>query len=132
MKLKRFFHILFPIVLMLVTGPILCGCALLLIGGGAAGGYAVSKDQIEGAVDARYDKVYSSALESARSKGIVKLEDQSRGYIETMVDSNTVKIHVTRITDKAVKLKVEARNKFKMPKIEIAQDIYTDIMRKAG
>ena len=132
MKSKYSFRFLMPVILLLVFSPALNGCVLLLLGGGAAGGYAVSKDGIEGAVDAKYNKVYRSALESAQSKGIVRLQDEQKGYIETMVDSDTVKIHVTRITDKAVKLKVEARNKFKMPKVTVAQDVYTDILRKVG
>lgn len=132
MKTKFSFRILFPMMLVLAFSPVFNGCALLLVGGGAAGGYAASKDEIEGAVDASYSKVYKSAVAAAKSKGIIRLEDQSRGYIETMVESTTVKIHVTRITDKAIKLKVEARNKMKMPKIEIAQEVYTDIMKRVG
>lgn len=132
MKAKYSFRILFPVVLMLVFSPVFNGCALLLVGGGAAGGYAASKDEIEGAVDASYNKVYKSAVQAAQSKGIIKLQDEQRGYIETMVDTNTVKIHINQLTSKTVKLKVEARNKYKMPKIAIAQDIYTEIMKKVG
>lgn len=132
MRAKVSFRVLLPMMLVLAFSPVFNGCALLLVGGGAAGGYAASKDEIEGAVDSSYSRVYKSAVQAAQSKGIIKLQDEQRGYIETMVDANTVKIHISQITNKTVKLRVEARNKYKMPKIAIAQDIYTEIMKKVG
>ena len=49
-----------------------------------------------------------------------------------MVEEVTVKIHVDKISERSVKLRVEARNKYKMPKIKIAQDIYTDVLKRVA
>ncbi len=132
MNQKKSLHFILPLFMLFIFSPALSGCALLLIGGGAAGGYAISKDEVVGAVDARQDKVYRAALDVAKTKGLIKMQNESQGKIEAEVNEATVKIYVTKITEKAVQLKVEARNKFKMPKIEIAQDVYTSILKKVS
>ena len=132
MKNKNSYHFILPLMMIFAFSPVLSGCALLLIGGGAAGGYAISKDEVVGAVDAKEDKVYRAAIDVAKDKGIIKMEDETHKKIEAEVNGATVKIYVTRITEKAVQLKVEARNKYKMPKIEIAQDVYTSILKRVA
>lgn len=132
MKSRHSMHLVLSAVFVLLLAPMLNGCVLLLLGGGAAGGYAVSKDEVVGAVDVKKDKVFRVAKEVAMTKGIIKLQDPTRGYIETSVDDVTVKIHIDQITEKSVQLKVEARNKYKMPKVAVAQDVYTEILKKVG
>jgi len=132
MKYNRSFCYLLSILLLLIMAPVFNGCAVLLLGGGAAGGYAVSKDEVVGAVDAKKAKVYRAALETAKNKGIIKIQDESHGRIDVSVNDINVKIHVDQITEKSTQLKVEARNKYKMPKIQVAQDVYTDILKKVA
>lgn len=130
MKHRNSFCLIFPLICVLVVTPaVLSGCAVLLLGGGAAGGYAISKDSIEGVVDGRKDRIYKKALESVRSKGLVKTQNQELGEIEALVQESTVKVKIEQVTERSVKLRVSAR-KYKFPRIKIAQEVYTDIIKR--
>ncbi len=132
MKSRHSAHLILGAVFVLLLAPVLNGCALLLVGGGAAGGYAISKDEVVGAVDKSKSKVFRAAMDVSKNKGIIKLQDETHGRIDLLVDEVNVKIHIDQITDKSVQLKVEARNKYKMPKVAVAQDVYTEILKKVG
>ncbi|MCM8794603.1 MAG: DUF3568 domain-containing protein [Candidatus Omnitrophica bacterium] len=101
------------------------GCALLLIGAGAAGGYAISKDSVKNTYDLPFDRVYRASLTVVKQMGHVTLEDDKRGVIKGNVNDANVMVTVKQLTPKTVELKVKARNV--MPKIEIAQDVYNRI-----
>jgi len=105
----------------------LSGCAAALIGAGAAGGYAISKDSVTDHFDKSKDRVFRSSLAVAKEMGRVTLEDSKNGIIKTKVGEFDVTITVKQITDKTTELVVRARNKFKMPKVDVAQDVYTEI-----
>ena len=50
----------------------LSGCAVVLVGAGAAGGYAIGKDYIQGETDKNFDRVYDSAINIADIMGAVE------------------------------------------------------------
>ena len=106
----------------------LSGCALLLVGAGAAGGYAISKDSVRNIFDLPRDRVYAQSLSVARDMGMVTLEDHARGLIEAEVQEVHVTITVRPVSRRSVELKVKARNL--MPKIDTAQAIYTRILER--
>lgn len=108
------------------------GCVPLMVGGavGALGGYAVSKDTIQGETDKPYDSLWNSALMVSRIRGTIKQEDEQKGYIELGTDSSRVWIRLIRLTHSTVRLKVSSR-KYHLPNIELAQDIYVKIMEEA-
>ena len=105
------------------------GCAVFLLGGGAAGGYAVGKDSIEGVIDGRQDRVFRSALDAIKSKGLIVSTNEGLGEIEAAVDTIKVNVKVEQVTERAVKLRVRAR-KGLLPKIKVAQDVYTEIIKR--
>ena len=132
MELKRSLRTLFPIVLMLIFSPVLGGCVLALLGAGAAGGYAVSKDSIEGNVNASRDKVYNASVDVVKSKGMIKSEDKANSKIEGVVGNDvTVKIQLSKVSWKSTKIKVEARKRY-LPNIEEAQEVYSAILKKVA
>jgi hypothetical protein len=106
------------------------GCAALLIGAGAVGGYAVSKDSVRNQFDLPRDRVFQESLAVAKDMGFVTLEDRARGKIEVKIQDANVKISVTQLTKKAVELKVKARNSLLMPEIDVAQAVYTKIVER--
>jgi len=110
----------------------LLGCAPLIIGGavGAVGYYAVSKDTIQGETDKGYDSIWGTAISVAGSKGTIKQQDSSRGFIVLETESSMVWIRVIRLTRATVRLRISAR-KYHMPNLSLAQDIYTRIMDQA-
>lgn len=108
------------------------GCAPLIIGGavGAVGGYAVSKDTIQGETDKNYDSLWEAALNVSKIRGEVKDEDKTKGYIDLEAESSKVYIRLIRLTAATTRLKVKAR-KYHFPNMALAQDMFTKIMEQA-
>jgi len=108
------------------------GCAPLIVGGavGALGGYAVSKDTIQGETDKSYDSLWKSALMVSNIRGQIKFEDRLKGYIELEAESSKVYIRLVRLTVTTNRLRVSAR-KYHFPNLNLAQDIYVKIMEQA-
>ncbi len=108
------------------------GCAPLIVGAavGALGGYAASKDTIEGATDIPYDQVWNSSLMVSKIRGVIRIEDYTKGYIALDVKPTKVDIRLIRLTQATTRVKVSAR-KYHLPDLALAQDIYVKIMEQA-
>ncbi|MCX5702609.1 MAG: hypothetical protein NTW64_06540 [Candidatus Omnitrophica bacterium] len=106
------------------------GCVPILVGAGALGGYAVSRDTIQGETDIPYDNLWSSALKVSRIRGTIRQEDVSGGYLKLAVESGFIWIRLIKITQATTRLKVSAR-KYHFPNISLAQDMYLKIMEEA-
>ncbi len=108
------------------------GCAPLIIGGavGALGGYAVSKDTMQGETDKNFDGLWEAALAVSRIRGEVKYDDKAKGYIELQAESSKVYIRLVRLTLATTRLRVSAR-KYHLPNMSLAQDIFVKIMDQA-
>ena len=115
------------VVLVSVLSLGISGCAAVLIGAGAAGGYALSKDSVRGHFDKSESRAFKSSLAVAKKMGQVTLEDSENGRIKAKIKEMDVTIIVKRLTEKTVELQVKARNKYKMPEIEVAQEVYREI-----
>ena len=106
----------------------LSGCVLLLLGAGAAGGYAASKDAVTNHYDLPQDTVFRHALAVAKEMGNITLEDPKHGVIKATIQEANVTITVKPITSRTVELQVKARNV--MPKVETAQEVYGRIVKR--
>ena len=115
---------------LLALAASLSGCAALLLGAGAAGGYAVSADSITNRLEAPYDMAYDTSQQVVDDLGVILEEDHSRGRIKAEVEGAIVTVTVKRLTSDAVELRVRARNKFLMPRMAVAQRVYNAIMEK--
>lgn len=110
----------------------LCGCVPLIVGGalGAAGGYAISKDTVQGDTDKDYDSLWNAAQDVLNTRGKIKKEDFSRGYIEGVTqDSSLVWVRMTRLTKTASRVRVSAR-RYHLPNLNLAQDIFVRIIEE--
>ncbi len=107
----------------------LSGCAPLIIGGavGAIGAYAASKDAIQGDTDKPYDSLWDSAVSVAASKGTIKQEDKTKGYLELKDNSSQVYIRLLRLTRSTVRMRISAR-KHHLPNLGLAQELFTKII----
>lgn len=120
---------LFVFIPFLVTG--LSGCVpVFLMAVGGVGVYSISKDTIQGDTDTSYEELWDSALKVARIRGTVKQEDFNRGYIEIDAKPNKIWIQFVRVTVAATKIKVSAR-KYKLPNIDLAQEVFIKIIEEA-
>ena len=109
------------------------GCAIFLLGAGAAGGYAVSKDEIEGIMDTPFERVYKSTKTVIQKEGALTLEDKERGKLEAVVEGSMVNANVEQVTPKTVRLRVKARKvKGLFPNVKVAQKIYTQAIKQVG
>jgi len=110
------------------------GCIPLIIGGavGAVGGYAASKDTIQGDTDKPYDSLWYTAVELSRARGVIKQEDSVKGYIEVYEGKNRVLISLARLTTSSTRVRVSSRNKYHLPNLNLAQDYFVRILEQAG
>lgn len=125
----RMRHMRVAVVAALLAGG-LSGCAALLIGAGAAGGYAISKDSITNHYDLSSTVVYQAAREVIGEEGLVTLEDEHRGIMKAEILDANLTIQVRKVSDRTTQLKVKARNDLLLPKIDIAQNVYNKIDRR--
>lgn len=126
-KMRKAILFLIPCIFLSISG-----CAPLIIGSavGALGGYAVSKDTIEGETDKSYDSLWEAALTVSKIRGQIKYENKTKGYIESEAESSKVYIRLIRLTASTTRLKVSAR-KYHFPNMILAQDIFVKIMEQA-
>jgi len=126
-EMKKILLFLIPCILVSILG-----CAPLIIGGavGAVGGYAISKDTIQGETDKSYDSIWEAALTVSKIRGQIKYEDNTKGYIDLEAESSKVYIRLIRLTAATTRLRVSAR-KYHFPNMSLAQDIFTKVMDQA-
>jgi hypothetical protein len=117
----------------LVTlGSFSSGCALFLVGAGAAGGYgAIGEDELEGMMDKPYDKVWKASEEVVRKQGLTTLALKDQGKIEGEIEGSKVELHIDQVTPKTVRLRVKARKvKNLFPDLKRAEKVYNLILRE--
>ncbi|MBI4550268.1 MAG: hypothetical protein HY714_05025 [Candidatus Omnitrophica bacterium] len=123
---RRFAAVIFLVWLALGAG----GCALFLVGAGAAGGYAISKDEIEGYTDQDYDRAWESARRVIANDGAILSENKTLGEIEATVRDSDVKAKIEKISSVSVRMRIQARKGYNLlPDLETAQDLYTKIIK---
>ncbi|MBL7130139.1 MAG: DUF3568 family protein [Candidatus Omnitrophica bacterium] len=106
------------------------GCIFVVAGVGALGGYAISKDTIQGETDKTFESVWDASLRVLNILGTVSSEDKQKGMIEAEIDTSNTKVTIEQLTPKTVRLVVTAR-RFLMPDITLAQKIYIKVIENA-
>ena len=106
----------------------LSGCALLLVGAGAAGGYAISRDSVRNLFDLPAETVFRVSRDVVAEEGVITVEDSRNGLIKATMAGANVTVTVKPMTKRTVELKVKARDSLLFPKVDIAQEIYTKIL----
>jgi hypothetical protein len=126
-KMRKIILFLIPCIFVSISG-----CAPLIVGGavGALGGYAISKDTIQGETDKSYDGLWEAAFTVSKIRGEIKYENKTKGYIESEAESSKVYVRLIRLTVSTTRLKVSAR-KYHFPNMSLAQDIFMKIMEQA-
>ncbi|MDD2703678.1 MAG: DUF3568 family protein [Candidatus Omnitrophica bacterium] len=112
----------------------LSGCAPLLVGVALGGAtvYAISKDTIQGDTEKQYDSLWDASINVAGTYGMVKTENRDSGYLFVEGPSGRVWIHLVRLTRTATRIKISARNKFHLPDLNKAQEVFVKLMEQAG
>ncbi len=117
--------------LILSIGFTSSGCVLFLLGAGATGGYAISKDEIEGMLDKSYNDVWKASEQVLRKDGLVMLSLKDKGEIDGEVEGSKIEIRLEQVTPKTVRLRVKGRKlKNLFPDIKKAQNTFNKIMKE--
>jgi len=104
------------------------GCIYLVVGGvGVLGGYVISPDTIEGVIENHgFDEVFEAAVDVVSVMGVVEEQNDVGGIIIAKAQATKVTITVLFMSENSTRITVKARKAF-MPKIKVAQDIFTKI-----
>ena len=105
------------------------GCAFLAVGAaGAAGGYAVSPDGIEGVSDKSYDHLWSVAKDVLEQQGTITLADKKLGQMKAKIKNSEVQFKMEQATHHSVVMRVQARRMGGVfPDMNAARRIYSMI-----
>lgn len=107
------------------------GCAPLLVAGGLAAGYAVSRDSVVLDLDRSWEKVWDACLEEVRYQGRLKKENRKRSRIDARVREVDVVLTLEQLTPATVRVVIRAR-KHLLPRVEVAQRLGLGIARRIG
>lgn len=108
----------------------LSGCAVLLVGAGAAGGYAISRDSVKNVFDLPKEHVHDVSAAVLKERGVVKTDNRAHGQIKGEVQDVDILITIKPVTKQTVELKVRGRNRLLMPQVDTAQEIYNGIVER--
>lgn len=108
----------------------LTGC-IFIVGAavGAAGGYAISKDTIQGETNKGTASIWQASLDIAQIMGTIKTKDVEANKIEAEIDGASVVISITSITPETRRLKVSCRKNF-LPNLKLAEKVFVNIMQR--
>lgn len=108
------------------------GCIFLVAGGvGALGGYAISPDTVEGTTQGSTSQdMWQAAVDTVSVMGVIEEKNEISGVLIARVQGTHVTVTISEAVKEQVQLRIKAR-KGMMPKIKLAQDIYTKIVQKA-
>lgn len=126
MRLKQIFLMSISCILLAT----LSGCIFIVAGSvGAVGGYAITRDTIQGEYDANYSRAWKSALEVSGILGRVVTKNTTKGVIDAEVDKAKIKIEITQLTPEAIRLKVKARKGI-FPRLGTAEKVFVKIVQQ--
>lgn len=123
---------MFKFLLTMVMLTSFTGCVaapIVLVGVGALGGYAVSRDTIEGNTSRSQEELWDTANKVISIMGSIDSSDRKRNELSGRVNGATVWVTIIPINMSTSKLRVKAR-KLMLPSIGIAQDVYAKIINQ--
>ena len=107
------------------------GCAIFLLGAGAAGGIAISDDTMEGNFDKNFDRVWKITREVIMHDGFIRLEDKPHGKLEAEIKKSQVEVELSQLTPQTVRLRIKARKGYKLlPDMDLANSLHNRISSK--
>ncbi len=113
---------------LLIIGFTGCVAApIMLIGAGAVGGYAISRDTFEGNTSKSQEELWDAANKILAIMGSIEVSDRKRDELSGHVNGATVWITVVPVNSSTTKLRIKARKNL-LPAIGIAQDVYAKII----
>jgi len=118
--------------LILFLGISLCGCWAFVVGSavGALGGYAISRDTIQGETDKDSDALWESAISVLESMDAIEIDDSTRGKLQAKVGRTKITVKTEQLTPNTARLKVKCRKGI-LPNLTLSQKLYVRIIEHA-
>ena len=108
----------------------LSGCAALWAAGGAAAGYALTRDSLVFSVEDRaFRRVWETAAREAHRQGTVKAEDPGKGRLDARVQGADVVVTLEQLTVTTVRVTIRARKNL-LPRRDVAEHLGLAILRE--
>ena len=114
------------------------GCATVLVGLGALGGYAISEDELEGIYTVNRDEVFRICKEVALDWSNDVLEDEHQTELIATSETRRIWIRIESLTQDTTRIRVKARkygfrdinkvNTYTLPDIKTAQFVFERIV----
>ena len=104
----------------------LCGCAVLLIGAGVAGGVAISRDTAKLEIDTSFNRAWKVTYSIIDRMGQINLQDKQAGEIQATVKESSITAQITQITSKSVRIEIKARKNL-LPNMDLSVEIINKI-----
>ena len=122
--------ICFKIILTIFLCIFSSGCVFLVVGtAGAVGGYAISRDTLEGVSSKSQEELMAAAHRVLSIIGTITDNRPKDGTIVGIVSGARVIVNVIQVNLTTSRLRVKARQ-FIFPRVGVAQDLYTKIMNQ--
>ncbi|MBF0593396.1 MAG: hypothetical protein HQL22_00355 [Candidatus Omnitrophica bacterium] len=119
---------LMAVVMSLLLVSAFSGCIYLAVGAvGVVGGYVVSPDTVEGTSSHSLEECWDSTKQIVGIMGKIVQESPNGSQLDAMINGANVTVTLSSVNVSVTKISVKARKVF-MPKIDIAQDVYTKII----
>ena len=107
------------------------GCIVLALGAGAAGGYAISKDEIEGFSDRSLEQTWRAAWKIFNQEGVVEMANKESAKIEALINESKVNFSAEQVSPKSVRFTIQARKSMNLfPDIKLAQNLYQKMIKE--
>lgn len=121
---------LFKGICIFICGLSLSGC-IFVVGAavGAAGGYVISKDTIQGETDKGIAQIWQATIDVAQTMGIIKIKDVEGNKIEAEINGAHVRVIILSITPATRRLKVTCRKNL-LPDLKLAEKVFVNIMQR--
>jgi len=104
------------------------GCVVLIATSvGAVGGYAITRDTIQGEYDVGLRDAFRASKEVCGMLGTVVADSASLGEVQATVDQARVTVTLTQLTREAIRIKVKARRGL-FPRLGTAERVFTKIV----
>lgn len=119
------------IAVLFLASVLFSGCVVLALGAGAAGGYAISKDEIEGFSEQSLDQTWRTAYELFNRDGAVASADKERAKIEAIISDSKVHFSAEQVSPRSVRFVIQARKNMNLfPDIKLAQSLHQKMMKE--
>lgn len=118
--------------IILFVGISLCGCVAFFIGSavGALGGYAISRDTIQGETDRNSEDLWEASVKVLEMMEATEIDDSLKEKVQGKIGITRVTITIEQLTPSTARLRVKCRKNI-LPNLTLSQKLYVRIIEHA-